>query len=380
MNPLAVNLKVSVDAIEEERITEVIERLIEKKPNIVAEATSPDDVIGDIQQVIIELGYRNVPLHAVLNNMFGYGILQDYVDDEEVTDIFVNSCDYVAVMKKGRIQKVPVTFKSERKLREFIKRVVIMNGGRINENDAKVVVSDARRYLRIVATLDNIALGTPMLHIRKPPTHKNLDNLIEDGMITEEQAGFLRELVRTRKSLVISGTPGAGKTTLMSALIKEIPVEERVKVIQESVEIRKPETHPNMIFENIRPALTTGMKHYGLFELTKLGLLESLHRIIIGEIKGEEAYEWVFAIYSGMYGSMTTIHAHSADEAINKLVVLMKLSKTDLPHDFLKHILYASLDYILFVEKFRLKEIVPISNIRIQNESKPAQFVQKGEI
>jgi len=195
-----------------------------------------------------------------------------------------------------------------------------------------------------------------MLHIRKPPTYKTLTDLIEDGMLTQQQAQQLAALVKERKSIVISGPPSSGKTTLLAALIREIPEHERYAIIQETFEI--PRIHPNSFVEVMRTSeLQPWLKQYTLFELVKIGLLETLGRVIIGEVKGAETYEWVFAVYSGMNGSMTTVHTNSSQETIPKLLMLMKMANTDLPADFLESVLLSSIDYILYVKGFKLREI-----------------------
>ncbi len=358
INPYAYTVKdENIDeALMEERITEIIEQLLKRKPGIVLENTDPFALIPDIQSIITDLGYTNITPKQVIQNLFQYGPFQDYIEDPEVTDIFINAPDFVAVRKKGKDTRLNIDFKSNKRLREFVKRIVIMNGGRINENEAKVIVTDPRYNLRIVATLESISVHSPMLHIRKPPTYKTLDDLVEDGMLSKELSGQLATMVKERKSMVISGPPSSGKTTLLAALIREIPEHERYAIIQETFEI--PRIHPNSFVEVMRTSeLQPWLKQYTLFELTKIGLLETLNRIIIGEIKGKEAYEWVFAVYSGMNGSMTTVHTNSSDETIPKLIMLMKMANTDLPADFLQKVLQNSIDYILYVKNFKLKEI-----------------------
>ncbi|ABP68207.1 type II secretion system protein E [Caldicellulosiruptor saccharolyticus DSM 8903] len=358
INPYAYTAKdEDIDEIlREERITEIIDKLLKRKPGIILENTDPFTLIPDIQDIIAQLGYTNVTPKHIIQNLFQYGPFQDLIEDPEVTDIFINAPDFVAVRKKGKDTKLSINFKSNKELKEFVKRIVIMNGGRINENEAKVITTDPRYNLRIVATLESISIHSPMLHIRKPPTYKTLTDLIEDGMLTQQQAQQLAALVKERKSIVISGPPSSGKTTLLAALIREIPEHERYAIIQETFEI--PRIHPNSFVEVMRTSeLQPWLKQYTLFELVKIGLLETLGRVIIGEVKGAETYEWVFAVYSGMNGSMTTVHTNSSQETIPKLLMLMKMANTDLPADFLESVLLSSIDYILYVKGFKLREI-----------------------
>lgn len=360
INPYQVSMKENEVINQDEKITKVIEMLLQKKPGAVLEASKESQsLLADIQTIINELGYTFIQPQQVLQNLLGYGPLQQYVEDPEVTDIFITSPDFVAVRKNGKDMRVDVTFKDTKHLKEFVKRVVVINGGRINENEAKVVVSDPKYRLRIVATLETISIGSPQLHIRKPPTHKMLNELVNLGMLTKDIANYLKSLVKDRKSIVISGAPSSGKTTLLAALIREIPEHERYAIIQETYEI--PKFHPNSIVEVIRTSeLQPWLKQYTLFELTKIGLLETLNRIIIGEIKGKEAYEWVFAVYSGMNGSMTTVHTNSARETIPKIIMLMKLANTDLPETFLRDVLINAIDYVVFMKNFKVQQIYDV--------------------
>ncbi|MEZ0536002.1 ATPase, T2SS/T4P/T4SS family [Caldicellulosiruptoraceae bacterium PP1] len=355
INPYSVNINEALE-IEEEKITDVIERLLKKKPNIVLENQDPFLLFDEVQAVINELGYKNIHPKVVLQNLLEYGPLQPYIEDPEVTDIFITSYNSVIVRKYGVDEKTNINFKSVKKLREYIKRVVITNKGRINENEAKVIVTDPKYHLRIVATFEAISVDSPHLHIRKPPTHKTLSTLVEEGMLSYEMAERLTKLVKKRKTIVFSGAPSSGKTTLLSALIREIPETERYAIIQETFEI--PRIHENSMVEIIRASeMQAWLKQYDLFELTRIGCLETLNRIIIGEVKGKEAYQWVFAVYSGMNGSMTTVHTNSASETIPKLVMLMKMASTDLPVEYLENVLVNSLDYIVYMRRYRLMQL-----------------------
>ncbi|ADQ45559.1 type II secretion system protein E [Caldicellulosiruptor kronotskyensis 2002] len=356
INPLHVNLRIDTEELEEEKITEIIQELIRRRPEVIAaNELQLANLSSEIQKIIAEKGFKKISVKDVINNMVGYGILQDLLEDPEVTDVFVNGPDYIAYKKNGIVYRTNKKFKSKKQLREFIKRVVVLNGKWINENEAKVVVSDPRQTLRIVATLEVLTLDTPVLRIRKPPTSRTLDQLVELEVLTPQQANRLKDFVKKRKTIVIAGAPASGKTALLSALVREIPEIEQYKVIQESAEI--PRVHDNSWVELIRQTENPNIKDYSLFELTKIGLLESLDRIIIGEIKGKEAYEWIMAVYSGMWGSMTTIHSNSAEEAIEKLIILMKMVDNDLSENFLRNVILHSVDYILYMEKFKLKQI-----------------------
>ena len=148
---------------------------------------------------------------------------------------------------------------------------------------------------------------------------------------------------------------GKWKTTLLGALVNEVPKSERGLLIQETFEINP--KHPDIICKLVRTTDNPNIKNYTLFELTKIGLLMSLDRIFIGELKDKEAMDFFNAVHTGHTGSMTTIHANSAREVINRLIFLMKRSKSDIPVKDLKGMLLTSLDYIVFIKNYKVVDI-----------------------
>lgn len=342
----------------------IVEELVERKPDLItgvhAGVRSRALLEEEIRSLVREGRFFIRDFHGfmeeVFHILFGYGILQPYLDDPEVSDVLVNSHNVVYIKKFGKKIRVPVSFGSEENLLKYCYKIAAMCGGKLDENsNTEAVLTDRVRNLRIVISIKPVSVISPTICIRKPTTGFSLEELVERGMITPEQKSFFREAVRERKTVVIAGKGGSGKTTLLGALIEEVPVHERGLLIQETFEIRP--KHPDIVCKLVKLSDNPETRDYTLFELTKIGLLMSLDRIFIGEIKDREAMDFFNAVYTGHTGSMATVHANSAGEVINRLILLMKRSGTDVPVGDLREMLEASLDLVVFMENYRVKEI-----------------------
>lgn len=345
-------------------VDEVVTEIVASCPELVAgvESGTCSAILlkNKVKEVVVEkkiyLGNLEAFIQGVFDTLFGYGPLHAYVEDPEVSDILVNSFNTVYIKKFGKKFRVPVDFGSEEALTRYCYKIAAMCGGKLDENcNAEAVLTDRKRNLRIVISLKPINVLSPSICIRKPTTGFSLSELVEKKMLTEEQADFFKRAVLDRKTIVIAGKGGSGKTTLLGALIDQIPHEERGLLIQETFEIRP--KHPDIICKLVRLSDNPEVKDYTLFELTKIGLLMSMDRIFIGEIKDRETMDFFNAVYTGHRGSMATVHANSAREVVNRLVLLMKRSGTDIPVSDLREMLYASLDLIVFMEDYKVKEI-----------------------
>lgn len=345
-------------------VEEAVNEIVTVCPDLVAGVES-----GKCSRTLLENKIRDVVvgkkiyqgsidrfMQKVFNELFGYGPLHQYVEDPEVSDILVNSFNTVYIKRFGKKFRVPVDFGSEENLTKYCYKVAAMCGGKLDENcNAEAVLTDRKRNMRIVISLKPVNVLSPTVCIRKPTAGFSLDELVKKNMMTKAQAKFFRDAVTEKKTVVIAGKGGSGKTTLLGALIDAVPHEERGLLIQETFEIKP--RHPDIICKLIRISDNPEVKDYTLFELTKMGLLMSMDRIFIGEIKDREAMDFFNAVYTGHRGSMATVHANAAGEVVNRLVLLMKRSGTDVPVDDLRKMLFSSLDLIVFMEDYRVKEI-----------------------
>lgn len=298
-------------------------------------------------------------VRRISDAIFGYGELQPYIDDSEVSDILVNDYRTVYIKKFGAKRRVPVDFGSEENLRKYCYRLAALCGGRLDESsNAEKILSDRIRAFRIVISLKPVSVLSPTICIRKPTTGFTLSELVSRGLLTSAESEQLKDHVLNRRTIIIAGRGGSGKTTLLGALIDTVPGTERGILIQETYEIKP--RHPDIVSKLIHISDTPGIKDYTLFELTRNALLMSVDRIFIGELKDRETMDFFNAIYTGHRGSMATVHANSASEVVNRLILLMKRSGTDIPVSDLREMLLASLDVVVYMDDYRVVDIQKI--------------------
>lgn len=366
INPFAVRR--AEGGVKKKDISEVIENVVSalssEKAEVIAGVESGDVSLGVLEAEIVKIidesreagAYpREIVISLAFDSIFGYGPLEPYLKDPDVSDIFVNGPETVFIKKLGKKFRVPVSFGDEKRLLNYCRRVAAICGGRINENESETVVTDRKRNLRIVISTYPVNVSSPSLAFRKPTVSFSLPELLERGMMNREILEHLRRSVRNRETIIIAGKGGSGKTSLLGALINEVPQEERGLLIQETNEISV--FHPDIVSQLVRLSDLPGTKSYTLFELTRFGLLLGLDRMFIGELKDKEAMDFFNAVFTGHRGSMATVHANSAEEVIDRLVLLMKRADTDLSGEYLKELLAGSLDQVVFMSDYKICEI-----------------------
>ena len=374
INPYKVNVKkldITIESIENST-DEVVNILVENQADLITqvqeERKSRALLEAEIRKIISErklaVGDYDAFIDSVFDTLFGYGLLQPYLDDPDVSDILVNSYNNVFIKKFGKKINVPVNFGSEENLVKYCYKIAAMCGGKLDESsNIESVLTDRKRNLRIVISLKPVNVKSPSICIRKPTTGFSLDELVGKGMLTNKQKDYFKKAVLDQKTIVIAGKGGSGKSTLLGALINEVPHSERGLLIQETFEINP--KHPDIVCKLVKLSDNPEVKNYTLFELTKIGLLMSMDRIFIGELKDKETMDFFNAVYTGHLGSMATVHANSAREVIKRLILLMKKSGTDIPFEELKNMLASSLDIIVFMKNYKVVEIFEVSEADI---------------
>ena len=370
INPYKVNVKkldITIESIENST-DEVVNTLVENQADLITqvqeERKSRALLEAEIRKIISErklaVGDYDAFIDSVFDTLFGYGLLQPYLYDPDVSDILVNSYNNVFIKKFGKKINVPVNFGSEENLVKYCYKIAAMCGGKLDESsNIESVLTDRKRNLRIVISLKPVNVKSPSICIRKPTTGFSLDELVGKGMLTNKQKDYFKKAVLDQKTIVIAGKGGSGKSTLLGALINEVPHSERGLLIQETFEINP--KHPDIVCKLVKLSDNPEVKNYTLFELTKIGLLMSMDRIFIGELKDKETMDFFNAVYTGHLGSMATVHANSAREVIKRLILLMKKSGTDIPFEELKNMLASSLDIIVFLKNYKVVEIFEVS-------------------
>ncbi|CAN5603393.1 N/A [soil metagenome] len=265
---------------------------------------------GDVSRCVAELA----------DAIDGYGPLSAVMRDELVTDVLVNGPAEVWVERAGALQRSPHGFADATELRAFLDRLMGRCGERL---DASTPIATARLAdgSRLHAVLPPIAPRGPLLSIRRAPRSPlRLEDLVNRGFLGRDEAAELVELVERRRSLAISGGTGTGKTTLLNALLAHVPPSQRVVTIEETPELTPACAHRVALVA--RGANAEGTGAVDLETLVRAGLRMRPDRIIVGEVRGGEALAALSAMSTGHEGSMVTVHARSADDALDRLVTL----------------------------------------------------------
>jgi pilus assembly protein CpaF len=294
------------------------------------------DEVGDI--VAEELAKQNHALnHAerkqlvsdVLDELLGLGPLEPLLKDPTITDILVNGHAKVFVERYGVLEASPVRFKDEKHLLRIIQKIVSAVGRRIDESSPMVDarLADGSRVNAVVAPL---AIDGCLLSIRKfARIPISLDRLIEIGSVPLQVAEVLRAIVASRRNVLISGGTGSGKTTLLNAMSAFIADHERIVTIEDSAELQLQQHH--VVRLETRPPNIEGKGEITQRDLVKNALRMRPDRIILGEVRAGEAFDMLQAMNTGHDGSMTTVHANTARDALSRVEQMIGMSGVDIP-------------------------------------------------
>lgn len=297
----------------------------------------------------------------IINKIFGYGILQDYINDNITTDIRAVSYDSIYIKQMGKWLKSDKKFESETEFNNFIRYSVLKNGGNINYENPIVIVSDKLNHLRIEAGIDPVNIGSCniVIRIHKGQEIKTLENLyIKENMLSKEEYEFVSKAAKQMNNLLLVGKGGSGKTTLLRAIIEKMPENVAITTNEETAELYI--QGKNVIQREIllRKNYDTSID---LEKLTRHALVMSNDVIVIGELKGKEASSFFDAISTGHTG-YTTVHADSIENSVDRLVVLIKKDpKTQSYTDaFLRRFIVSTLDYVIYMKDYKIMEIASL--------------------
>lgn len=290
----------------------------------------------------------------IFNSLRKLDILQNLIDNPAITEIMVNGPEAIFVEENGRIRRLEQCFESEEKLKNIIQMVV----GKCNRvvNDMSPIV-DARleNGSRVNVVLNPVALNGPILTIRRFPEKPfDMQKLEELGAITQEAADFLRKLVIAGYNILVSGGTGSGKTTFLNALSGYIPKDERIITIEDSAELQLLEID-NLIRMETKNANTEMGKAISIRDLIKTSLRMRPDRIIVGEVRGEEAMDMICsAMNCGHDGSMSTVHSNSAADTLLR-VETMILMAAQIPVSAIRRQISSGVDIIVHLGRLRDK-------------------------
>ncbi len=286
----------------------------------------------DEEQAAVNETERTTMIRDIQHEMLGFGPLELLMADPAVSDILVNSYRQIYVERHGRLELSHVSFTDEKHLLRIMDKIVSLVGRRIDESSPMV---DARLPdgSRVNAVIPPVAIDGPMMSIRRfAHIPLKMENLVSDSLktLTPEMAELLRGLIHSKVNILISGGTGAGKTTLLNILSGYIPEQERVVTIEDAAELQMQQ--PHVVRMETRPTNIEGRGEITQRALVRNALRMRPDRIVIGEVRGPEAFDMLQAMNTGHEGSLTTIHANNPRDAIARLENMIGMANLNLPH------------------------------------------------
>jgi pilus assembly protein CpaF len=327
-----------------------------------------NEIISD-QRVPLSFGEQEKMQAELLDEVFGLGPLEPLLGDPKISDILVNDKDHVFIERGGILQKVDTSFRDDRHLLQIIDRIVSRVGRRVDESSPMV---DARLPdgSRVNAIIPPVALDGPALSIRRFGTGPLAANqLVQLKSISREMMEMLSAAVRARLSILISGGTGAGKTTFLNILSQYVPKTERVVTIEDAAELQL--AQENIVRLETRPPNVEGQGAIRQRQLLINSLRMRPDRIIIGEVRGEEAFDMLQAMNTGHEGSMTTIHANSPRDALTRLESMVAMTNLNLPEKTVRQQMASAISIVVQVSRLSdgTRKVVNISEITGMEEN-----------
>lgn len=323
---------------------------------------APKDVLGKYRdseaknvvrryiQMVVENELPSYPLQArqgitekLVNEIQGYGPLEQFLDDPDVTEVIVEQYNKIMIEKDGELRDVDMAFDSEEHLRLVIERIIAPLGRRLDWSSPTV---DARLPdgSRVCAVIPPIAPDGTTVTIRKFRPNVSMEELVKWGMLPEPVRRGIEACVRGRLNILISGGTGSGKTTFLNALSEYISPKLSIITIENPIEMQL--RHPNVRRWEARPANIEGTGEIDMMSLVITALRSRPDIIIVGEVRGKEAYAMMQAMNTGHLGSMTTLHANNTEQAMERLVAMVA-SAQELPKDLVPGYISETVDVVI---------------------------------
>jgi pilus assembly protein CpaF len=327
-----------------------------------------NDIIAE-QKVPLSFEEQEKVQSDLLDEVFGLGPLEALLKDPKISDILVNGKDSVFVEKGGILKKVDTSFRDDRHLLQIIDRIVSRVGRRVDESSPMV---DARLPdgSRVNAIIPPLALDGPSMSIRRFGTGPIASNqLVALKSISAEMMEVLAAAVRARITILISGGTGAGKTTFLNILSRYIPQSERIITIEDAAELQL--AQENLVRLETRPPNVEGQGAIRQRQLLINCLRMRPDRIILGEVRGEEAFDMLQAMNTGHEGSMATIHANTTRDALTRLESMVAMSNLNLPEKTVRQQIAAALTIVVQVSRLSdgTRKVVSVSEITGMEEN-----------
>lgn len=301
----------------------------------------------------------------LLDEIVGYGPLQALLEDPTINDILINSPKEIYIERRGVLEKTDLRFLDNRHVLRVIRRMISPLGRRIDES-SPIVDGRLEDGSRINAIVPPLALNGPCLSIRKfRKDPLRAEELIASGSVTEEALQYLTERVEKRTNLLISGATGSGKTTLLNILSQYIPKTERIVTIEDAAELQLRNGH--VVRLETRPENNEGVGEISARELVKNALRMRPDRIIVGESRGGEVVDMLQAMNTGHAGSMSTVHANSARDAVTRLEMMVGMSGFKGSSELILKMIGSALDMIVHIGRRSdgMRRVMQISELKV---------------
>ena len=292
---------------------------------------------------------RETIISEIVDEVLGLGPLEPFLKDPTISDILVNSYKQIYVERFGKLEPTDVRFKDDEHLMKIIDKIVSLVGRRIDESTPMV---DARLTdgSRVNVVIPPIALDGPMMSIRRfAVIPLELEDLVANQTLVPELRDILMGLVKAKLNILISGGTGSGKTTFLNVLSRFIPEDERIVTIEDAAELQLKQRH--LVRMETRPANIEGKGEILQRDLVVNSLRMRPSRIIIGEVRGAEAFDMLQAMNTGHDGSLTTIHANSPRDALIRLETMIAMANFDIPSEFLRRFISSAIHIIVQIAR-----------------------------
>ncbi len=321
-------------------------------------ALDPQQRRARLQRMVADIISREGPLRStsqrsalitrVVDAALGLGVLEPLLADESVTEIMINGPGEVWVERAGRLERAGVTFTDEAELRQTVDRIVAGVNRRVDESSPMV---DARLPTgeRVNVILPPLSLLGPVVTIRRFPRPYSMAELVALGSLDEPAVALLRAVVLARCNVLISGGTGTGKTTFLNAMSGLIPAHERIVTIEDAAELSLQQ--PHVIPLEARPANVEGRNQVTIRDLVRNSLRMRPDRIIVGEVRGGETLDMLQAMNTGHEGSLATVHANSAHDALLRLETLGSMSELPIAFEAIRDQINGAIEVIVHLRR-----------------------------